>query len=1043
MASPSNTRGCEVTSAAAIALWDPETGRRDDWTSNASGGSTASLSVEQTAAGSVLRFDYSLAGEGSWVIARRELTADLPHHFAAVMRLRGEAPANDLQLKLVDPSGANVWWWRRRDFAFPPTIERVVLRRANLEFAWGPLSGGDPERIGAVEIAVAGSAPGSGVLWIESARIEPRRVTKDLTIRAVHASSRSAEHEPANVLNSDDRCVWQPDLADPSPWLVCDLGDSSEWGGAVVDLAGPCPGVKLLASDDGKTWTQLANAPDSSVHGVWLRTPDGEGRYARLEFAPGSTPTVTRARIVPLELAVAPSRYMTELARKAPRGRYPRHVLGEQAYWAAISADGDEHKGLLGEDGAVEVEVEGFSIEPFLQIDGRTLSWADVESSQSLAEGCLPIPSVEWRTAEIRLTITAFASGPAGASTLVARYEIENLRDRDLQARLFLAIRPFQVNPAWQSLNLVGGTAPIFAIRRQADVIRVNDSHDVIPLSRPDAFTARSFEETAHELGDSTDARDHVEDPIGFADGVLAFDLAIAPRSHTARAVAVPYAADSEPATSGSHGDRSLPGFKWADKRLAATLAYWRERLDVIPIKLPPCARAFEESLRASIAWILVNRAGVRIQPGTRCYRRSWIRDGTLTGTALAEMGFAGELKDFLRWYAPFQLADGQVPCAVDLDGVDRVPEHDSHGQLVWGVVETYRLTGDVKFLRELWPHVLKAVSAIETLRALRTVDEYRDTPYFGLLPESISHEGYSSRPVHSYWDDFFALRGLSDAADAAAVMGDAAAVSRILALRDAMRHDVHASIERAIRQHGIDFVPGSADLGDFDPTSSAIAFDPCDEADRLPVAALARTFDRYWEEFEARRLGDNPAAAYTAYEVRTASALLMLGHKDRAYELLDWLIADQRLAAWREWPEISWRDRRAPRFVGDIPHGWIASSFVRAVRRMVAYERTRDRTLVLAAGIPEAWVREAPGVRVHALPTHHGLLDFSLCGEGDDRTIVKVGGSIRVPEGGIVIESPGSRPIRTVIIDGARSAPADPHRLILRKATAEIVLEY
>ena len=1026
-----------------IVLWDPTTGHREDWTCNASDGSSASLSVEQTAAGSALRLDYELSGEGSWVIARRDLAAELAPHFAAVMRLRGEAPANDFQLKLVDASGANVWWWRRRGFAFPRTVERVVLRRASLEFAWGPLSGGHPERIGAVEIAVAGSTPGAGTLWIEAARIEPRRVTKDLKIHAVNASSHDATHEAANVLSPQASTAWRPDAADRAPWLVCDLGECGEWGGIVLDLAGPSPAVKLLASDDGNAWTALAEAPSSAANGVWLRTADGEGRYARVEFAPGSAPTVSRARVVPLELAVAPSRYMTELALKAPRGRYPRHVLGEQEYWAAISADGDEHKALLGEDGAVEIDVEQFSIEPFLQIDGRTLSWADVESTVSLADGWLPVPSVEWRAGDIRLHVTTFASGPAGSSTLVVRYDIENVCERPLKARLLLAIRPFQVNPAWQSLNLVGGTAPIFTIRREGNSIRVNDAHDIIPLTAPDAFTARSFEEAPHELGDFSHARDHVDDPVGFAEAVLAFDLEIAPHGHATRGVAVPYSVSSEPLVNDPCGERSLPGPKWLGRRFEATLAHWRERLDVIPIKLPPCARAFEETLRASIAWILVNRAGVRIQPGTRCYRRSWIRDGTLTGTALAEMGFVEELKAFLRWYAPFQFEDGQVPCAVDLRGIDRVPEHDSHGQLAWGVVEAYRLTGDAEFLRELWPHVLRAAAAIEMLRERRTGDVYRDTPYFGLLPESISHEGYSSRPVHSYWDDFFALRGLTDASEAAAVLGDAATAADITEVRDAMRADVHASIDRAMRMHGIDFVPGSADLGDFDPTSSAIAFDPCDEADGLPAAALARTFERYWEEFQARRRGNNPADAYTAYEVRTAGALVMLGHKDRALELLDWLIADQRLAPWREWPEISWRDRRAPRFVGDIPHGWIASSFVRAVRRMIAYERTHDRALVLAAGIPAAWVREAPGVRVHALRTHHGLLDFTMCADGADRVKVSIGGSLQVPEGGIVVESPYARPLRAIVVDGSRSAPVDPRRIVVRKPTADIALEY
>ena len=41
-----------------------------------------------------------------------------------------------------------------------------------------------------------------------------------------------------------------------------------------------------------------------------------------------------------------------------------------------------------------------------------------------------------------------------------------------------------------------------------------------------------------------------------------------------------------------------------------------------------------------------------------------------------------------------------------------------------------------------------------------------RPTPrFYGLLPPSISHEGYSAKPMHSYWDDFWALQGLRDAA--------------------------------------------------------------------------------------------------------------------------------------------------------------------------------------------------------------------------------------------------------------------------------------
>ena len=42
----------------------------------------------------------------------------------------------------------------------------------------------------------------------------------------------------------------------------------------------------------------------------------------------------------------------------------------------------------------------------------------------------------------------------------------------------------------------------------------------------------------------------------------------------------------------------------------------------------------------------------------------------------------------------------------------------------------------------------------------------------------------------------------------------------------------------------------------------------------------------------------------------------------------------------------------------------FLQAAFARAVRRMIAYEQPDNGTLVLAAGVPESWVREVPGVR-------------------------------------------------------------------------------
>ncbi len=1016
--------------ARDLVLWSGDALGLDGWSANAASGSRGQVALERTPHGAALRFDFELAGAGAWAIARREVALALPAHYVVKLRLRSKAPSGELQLKLVDPSGANVWWWRREGFAPERDATLLTFRCASLAFAWGPRSGGDPERLGAVEIAVA--AEGAGSLWIDELRIEPREpAAEPPRAHDVRASSFASGGAPMCALDGDEHTAWRPAAGDAAPWLELDLGALCEWGGLVVDFAGtaPVPTLRLVASDDGEHWLRL----DAEIAGTgrrrWLRTGEAESRFVRLELPTGAGGGITRIAIAPIELAVSPARYAAAVARAAPRGRYPRHLLGEQAYWAVVGGDGDERKALLGEDGALEVAAECFSLEPFLWSDGRLYGWADAASAPSLVDGCLPIPSVEWDVAGLCVRVTACTVGEPGRSALVARYSVENPTAVSHDARLFLALRPFQVTPVWQSLNLAGAVAPLTHLSRHGDRIRVNEAHDVYAVTRPDAFGAAPSEEGLRAVFQGhAPALDEVADPLGFAEGALAYELRLPPRGRVSIVIAHPLrpAPPSPPAGLSRDG-----GAAWGEAQLERAVAHWRARLAAVPIALPPAAASFEASLRASLAWILVNREGPRIQPGPRAYRRSWIRDGALTATALAELGFAEEARAFLRWYAPHQYADGRVPCAVDRRGIDPTAEHDSHGEFAWAVVEVFRLTGDRAFLRELWPRVARAADAIAALREGQS----------GLLPPSISHEGYASRPVHSYWDDFFALCGLAAAAEAAGELGDAAAAERFGALREAMRRDLGASLASTMARHGIDFLPGSVELGDFDPSSSAIAFDPCGAAALLPRGAAERTFERYWQEREARRHEGTAAESYTPYEVRNATALLQLGWKARALELLEDLIEDQRPTGWRQWPEISHRDRRAPRFLGDLPHGWVASSFLRSLRRLLAYER-EDGALVLAAGVPEAWLA-APGVRLRGLPTRFGPLDLALCSGGEGLVRVTVGGSLARPPGGIVLVSPRARPLREVLVDGHAHAFTDSGTVDLRDIPAEVVLRY
>jgi hypothetical protein len=739
----------------------------------------------------------------------------------------------------------------------------------------------------------------------------------------------------------------------------------------------------------------------------------------------------------------SPSERLMQLAREAGPGLYPRWLTGEQAYWTVVGAPGDAKEAALSEDGLLELEKQGISLEPFLFVEsgegGGLVTWHDARASQSLEEGWLPIPAVTWQVeGGLALRVRAFAAGAPGESSLFASYRIENGGDARAHGRMLLALRPIQVLPTWQFLNLEPGFAPIREIAREGDVVRANGKALRL-LTPPDGFGALAPTEgelvaflREGRLPEGTSA----SDAAGFASAALRYDFDLAPGAAREVHVEAPF---HDRGTRASRGG----GEARIAELLAEAAGAWRSTLSRVRLELPPEAGDVAAAVRSSLGWILVHRDGPRIQPGSRNYERSWIRDGALTSAALLAFGFDAEVEEFLRWYAPHQFDDGKVPCCVDGRGPDPTPEHDSPGELVFALAEHYRFARDRGLVRELWPHVVAAVEYLDALRRQRRTDEYRAPDkvlYFGLLPESISHEGYAERPVHSYWDDLFALRGFRDAAFLAGAVGDEARARAFAAMRDEFQRDLVASYLATMRRFELAHLPASADLGDFDPTATAVWLETGGDPEALPSVPLARTFDGYWAEFERR--GAAAREAYAPYELRIASAYVRLGQRERAAAMIDAALADRRPRAWNQWPEILWRDPRAPRWLGDLPHGWIAATFAHAVRTMLVHERERDGALVVAAGVPLAWLAGGEPLRAERLPTWWGELGFELRAEREGALRARVFGDAG-PPGGIVLAPPLPRPLREVESAGLARFHHDERTVTLGSLPVELVLRY
>jgi hypothetical protein len=167
------------------------------------------------------------------------------------------------------------------------------------------------------------------------------------------------------------------------------------------------------------------------------------------------------------------------------------------------------------------------------------------------------------------------------------------------------------------------------------------------------------------------------------------------------------------------------------------------------------------------------------------------------------------------------------------------------------------------------------------------------------------------------------------------------------------------------------------------------------------------------------------------------------MGERDHALTLLRSLHRDRRPAAWNQWQEITWRDPEAPRFIGDMPHTWIGSSFIRALRAMIAYEREEDRTLVLAAGLPLEWVLSPDGVEVKGLPTYYGTLHYTLRREGPGVLRLRVDGDLSLPACRLVARPPLPRPLQRVVVNGRPVTTFAPDSVEISELPADVLLQY
>jgi len=805
-------------------------------------------------------------------------------------------------------------------------------------------------------------------------------------------------------------------------------------------------------------WQRLADDPvplgDSSYLAAHEARSVTELRL-RVRAAPVHAPAIGRLRLLSPTQAMTTMKRYEITASRAHRELFPSSLHAQQVYWTAVGVPAGRRKSVLDEYG----DLEAFKGAPLVQPlwrdrSGRTAAAYDANVTHALRKGWMPMPAVQWSPQPgLLLRSEAIAADQAAGPVTYVRHRLANTGTSRVDGQLSIVVRPMQVNPPWQH----GGVSPIRTVKiegtRARSTVNINGRTLLTSLTPAMARGAAPFglhgeKEITRDVADGRVPNAlSARDDDGLAAAALIYDVHLEPGAQRDVVLAFPLGkadTDASEPRADPMDEAAEPGTAF-DAIATRVERQWQVRFGRIGLTLPD--PSLVDMLRAQAAYMLINQTGPAMQPGPRNYNRSFIRDGAATAAILLRMGLASTAREYLRWYADHAVHEnGLVSPILNDDGtVNRGfgsdLEYDSQGEFVALVAEVARLDGGAASVRDYLPKVRLALEFLQQLRERTLVPGYMaasEAPerFRGIIAPSISHEGYST-PTHSYWDDYWALKGWHDGAWLAQEWGDPDMAAWAADQYAALRESVARSIRMTMLWKAIDYIPASADLGDGDPSSVSIGLDPCGQKDLLPADALSRTFLSYLDEVRQRASPD-ALYAYTPYEFRNVLTFVSLNRPGDGEDLLGRLLTGRRPVEWQVLAEVVRSRPRHPYYLGDMPHTWVGAEYARALFGMLMHEE--DERLDLLPGVPPSWVA-GEGLRISELPTAFGTLSMSARQEGTVmRVLLEPGLRNNTP---LEVDWPGRQRPVAVTVDGRARVDYSADGIRLERPFRELVAHW
>ncbi len=500
--------------------------------------------------------------------------------------------------------------------------------------------------------------------------------------------------------------------------------------------------------------------------------------------------------------------------------------------------------------------------------------------------------------------------------------------------RLALAVRPY--NP--EGIQFIDRLGPA------DDGIEVNDTDRILLDPAPESMRFDTYDQgdVHHALHNGDVRTDSVRCSTGMATGAALYPLEPPACNRRVRA-AVPL-----PLPVRTRGRGRQPG-DWT-----------RVHAGTAELHIP------DEHLRFlydAARTTLVLLSSDEIYPGPYTYRRFWFRDACLIGHALLGAGYVERARAAFDRFPGRQRTSGYF--------LSQEGEWDSNGQVLWAWGRFARLTGEI--LPDDWLTAMRhAVGWIRRKRLPADAGE----GIAGLLPAGFSAEHLGPNDYY-YWDDWWALAGLREAARELERAGRQRDAARAQAEADSLRGAIRTSIDGISRQRTGGAIPAAPfrrmDAG---AVGSLVAdyplqlTAPADPQIMATVEYLLR--HSFHDNGFFQNMIHSGINVYLTLDI--AQTLLRAGQPHRAWPLVR-SVADKATAT-GQWPEAI-HPLTGGGCMGDGQHAWAAAEWIMIMRAL--FVREEGGGLVLGSGIPREWLERRETLSFGPTPTPWGPVEVAL----------------------------------------------------------------